>query len=314
MNADIWFFGTGNFAARCLEKISAVYPPALVVTMPPARGGRGMKTLTVPVEEAALKLNLPLIRSSSVNNDEKLLALFHEKTPDLIFVVDFGQKIGEPWLTGPKRGCLNIHPSLLPLYRGAAPVQRAIMDGAGKTGVTLFRLVEKMDAGPVWYQAESPIGPEENTSELLERMADLGSSLFIRHAAAILNGTAVLAEQDETKATSAPKIEKAEARLNPDLPALVLHHLVCGLSPVPGAYFMFRGKRIKVLKTRLSKASALKGSLKAVKGAVYLGTQEGSLELTSVQPEGKKAMPASEWVRGLKLRDNEMIDPQPLTV
>lgn len=269
-----------------------------------------MKTLVTPVEETALKLNLKLVRSPSVNCDESLIALLRSKTPDLIFVIDFGQKIGEPWLSTPKYGCLNIHPSLLPLYRGAAPVQRAIMDGAGKTGVTLFRLVQKMDAGPVWFQAESPIGPEENTAELSERMADLGSSLFIEHAASILDGSAVLTEQDDARATQAPKIQKSETRLLPDFPAQKLHALVCGLSPVPGAYFMFRGKRVKVLKTRFSSSNTAKGSLKAEKNSVYLGAQNGSLELVTVQPEGKKTMSAAEWCRGLNLHEGECIDAE----
>lgn len=308
MSAEIWFFGTGGFAARCLEELSRSRVLSLVVTAPPSMAGRGLKKRVSPVEETAAKLNLPLRHSALVNKDEELLELFASQKPELIFVVDFGQKVGEPWLSGPKRGCLNIHPSLLPLYRGAAPVQRAIMDGAEKTGVTLFRLVEKMDAGPVWVQGESPILPDETSAQLLDRMAALGCRLFEQNAGAILGGTLESRPQDESKATTAPKIDKSEARLSPDCPAERLSCLVRGLNPAPGAYLVFRGKRVKILRARAAAFAEERGALFAKGGKLCLGTSNGALELVTVQPEGKKPMPAADWLKGLHLSDGEKID------
>lgn len=308
MSADLWFFGTGRFAARCLSELASAYSPSLVVTAPPKRSGRGMKLCPTPVEETALQLRLRLFHSPSVNCDEELLSMLRRKTPDAIFVIDFGQKIASPWLDTPRCGCLNIHPSLLPLYRGAAPVQRAVMDGAGKTGVTLFRLVEKMDAGPILYQTESAIGQDETSGELLDRLAVLGSRLFTDHAESILRGSAPLTPQDERVATLARKIEKSEARLSPELTAQALHHLVCGLNPAPGAYVIFRGKRLKILTSRPSDLNVPQGVLKSVGGTLFLGARQGALELKTLQPEGKRVMVASDWLKGLKLREGEAVD------
>lgn len=309
MDAKIWFFGTGGFAARCLEELTSKgYAPSLVVTSPPSLAGRGMKTRISPVEAAATKLGRPLRHSAKVNRDDELLKLFDEEKPQLIFVIDFGQLIGEPWLSTPPCGCLNIHPSLLPSYRGAAPVQRALMDGAAKTGVTLFRLVKKMDAGPVWVQGETEIGAEETAADLLERLAVLGCRLFAENAEAILSGAAPLREQDDSAATVAPKIAKSEAKLDLSCPAQVLHDCVRGLFPAPGAWFSFRGKRVKVSSTRVATRTGTKGTLFEKDGKLFIGTARECLELVTVQPAGKKPMAASDWLKGLHLSAPEPID------
>ena len=310
MSANVWFFGTGHFAARCLSEISRVYPPALVVTAPPSVAGRGLKTKPSPVEETAAALGLPLRHSESVNRDEELKKIFAATPPEVILVIDFGQKVGEPWLNGPRYGCINIHPSLLPQYRGAAPVQRAVIDGQAETGVTLFRLVEKMDAGPVWLQARAEIGESETAGELLDRLAVIGSSLFAEHFEELRAGKAALAPQDDSAATIAPKIDKAETRLDPAKSAKAVHDLVRGLQPAPGAYFVFRGKRVKVLATRRGDASAEAGTLLDRNGSPLLACAEGSVELVTVQPEGKKPMDGSAWLKGIRLGQGETIDRQ----
>ncbi|WP_462362987.1 methionyl-tRNA formyltransferase [Pyramidobacter porci] len=309
MTAKIWFFGTGCFAARCLEEIASKCRPQLVVTAPPSVAGRGLKTRSTPVEEVALKLELPLRQSAAVNRDADLIRLYGSEKPELILVIDFGQKVGEPWLNGPRCGCINIHPSLLPRYRGAAPVQRALMNGETETGVSLFRLVEKMDAGPVWLQERRPIDPEENAGELLERLAAAGARLFAENAASLLDGTATLTPQDETLATVAAKIDKSEARLDLALGAQKLHDLVRGLCPAPGAYVTFRGRRVKILKTRVAPHPAAgSGKLFAAGGRLFLGTPQGALELLTVQPEGKRPMEAGDWAKGLRLEKDEKLD------
>ena len=308
MSANIWFFGTGHFAARCLEAIASAYRPSLVVTAPPSVAGRGLKTKPSPVEETANALGLTLRHSASVNRDEELKALFAQNAPDVILVIDFGQKVGEPWLSGPRCGCINIHPSLLTQYRGAAPVQRAVIDGQAQTGVTLFRLVEKMDAGPVWLQARADIGENETSGELLDRMAALGSAQFAARAPELFGGTAVFAPQDDAAATVAPKIDKAETRLDPTLPAKRVHDLVRGLQPAPGAYFILRGKRVKVQKTECDTTSAEQGRLFEKDGIPHLACAEGSVALLVVQPEGKKPMDGAAWLKGIRLENGETID------
>ena len=311
MAASVWFFGTGRFAARCLRELaqSSEYGPSVVVTAPPSPAGRGMKLRPSATEEAAVELGLELHHSALVNRDEELKALFAEKKPDLILVIDFGQKVGDPWLEGPKCGCVNIHPSLLPQYRGAAPVQRSLINGERLAGVTLFRLVEKMDAGPIWLQASSAIGPDENAGELLERMAVLGCDLFKAHAAELLDGQAELTPQDDSKATLAAKIDKSETKLDPLVrTAQELHDLCRGLAPALSGYFMFRKKRVKVLQTRVGSCSGEAGTLFASKEGLCLACASGSLLLVQVQPEGKKPLAAADWLKGLRLDRPERID------
>ncbi len=311
MNANLWFFGTGHFAARCLEEISTKYPPSFVVTSPPTAAGRGMKMRISPVEVVAQELKLPLRHSASVNKDEKLQEILAVEKPDLIFVIDFGQKIGEPYLSEPTCGCLNIHPSLLPRYRGAAPVQRAIMDGAKTTGVTLFRLVEKMDAGPIWLQKEYEIQPKMTAWELLFDLAREGSQLFIKNAEGILDGTIVPKKQDEKLASIAPKIEKSEAKLSPLVSAEKLSFIIRGLNPSPGAYIVHRGRRVKILQSIAENAESAKfdpGCFFLIDQKPFFKTAKNSLRLITVQPEGKKEMSAEDWARGVHLRDGEKID------
>ncbi|MDY3868232.1 MAG: methionyl-tRNA formyltransferase [Pyramidobacter sp.] len=309
MTSDIWFFGTGKFAARCLAEIAPECRPSLVVTSQPTVSGRGLKTKPSPVEEAAAALGLPLYRSDSVNGDAELVARLEKETPALILVVDFGQKVKDPYLTAPRCGCINIHPSLLPRYRGAAPVQRALMNGELSTGVSLFRLVEKMDAGPIWIQSESGVGADETAGELLERLAVEGSHIFKSRLKYILEGNVVFEPQRDDEATIAPKIDKSETRLLDFSSAQSLHNKVRALSPLPGAYVMLHQKRVKILKTALSSQPSNGAGVISCSGkTVLLGAEDGSIELKSVQPEGKKEMNAFDWFKGLRLEKGEKLD------
>lgn len=298
MTGNIWFFGTGHFAAKCLQAISKDVPISLVVTQPPTRAGRGLKLRPSAVEETAKACKLKLSCSEAVNKDESLISTLKAENPDVILVIDFGQWVGEPWLSTPKFGCINIHPSLLPKYRGAAPLQRALMDGCTTTGVTLFRLAPKMDAGAIWLSAQSEIGENEQFPQLRDRLAELGSKMFCDNLAALLAGGATFKEQDEALATYAKKIQKSECLLNPELPAQKLHGIVRGLAPSPGAYFMYNGKRIKVLESRTAAEKGETGKPFISNGKVLFAAADASLELITVQPEGKKAMRAQDWARG----------------
>ncbi|MDR2137084.1 MAG: hypothetical protein LBO68_02230 [Synergistaceae bacterium] len=187
----IWFVGGGAFAASCLARLSERFFFEKIVTGHPTKAGRGMKDRVSQVEQIAEELGLTAIleRTGPLSRNEKLTEIVSTDPPDLMFVIDFGQVIREPFLNGPRYGCLNIHPSLLPRWRGAAPVQRALMNGDGKTGVTVFRLVEEMDAGPILAQVEVPITLETTSEELFEVLAAMGSDAAIQSVGSLIEGS-----------------------------------------------------------------------------------------------------------------------------
>ena len=303
----LWFFGTGAFAARCLEVIHDETPFSVVVTSPPARGGRGLKLIHSPVEETCGRLGIPVRHSSAVGDDGELLSLLKKAPPLAILVVDFGQKIPEPYLSAPLEGCLNIHPSLLPRYRGAAPVQRALMNGDSVTGVSLFRLVEEMDAGPVLLQEEFAAG-ELSAGELLEALAEIGGKLFLLGVKCLIEGSCAFKEQDSESVSYAPKIEKNEAEIFWDQPATNVVNRVRALNPSPGAFFFMGKKRVKIWGARLSGMAGASGEIIGFDGDLPVaGTAEGAVVLVSVQPEGGRRISGAEWARGLRLEKGDFL-------
>ncbi len=230
------------------------------MTSPPYVGGRGLKELTSPVEEACLALCITPHRSGSAGKDEVLLSALVETPPLAILVVDFGQKIPEPFLSEPAGGCLNIHPSLLPLYRGAAPVQRSLLNGDPVTGVTLFRLVEQMDAGPILLQEEYYPDGTETAGELLDILAEKGSKLFLLGVKCIIEGTCSFIEQNSESATYAPKITNKEAEVSWHSSAERIVNTVRALNPSPGAFLHTGSKRLKIWSAKPGSCRALPGS------------------------------------------------------
>jgi len=175
----VWFAGSGSFGANCLANVSEEVCISRVITAPPKPAGRKLEKRITPVESRACTLGLPITRTENINTDVIIRDLFEKERPCCVVVVDFVQKIGEPFLSTGPPGCLNIHPSLLPAYRGSAPVQRALMNGEVITGVTVFRLVEEMDAGPVMGSVEVEIGPDDTSGDLFEVLSLKGSRLLV---------------------------------------------------------------------------------------------------------------------------------------
>lgn len=307
----IWFMGTGFFASECLKSIiKQRLSPELVITMPPRPSGRrGMSSSPTITETVASELHLNVYRSPNVNSDQVLLDRMEEDRPDCIFVVDFGQKVKEPFLSSPVAGCLNAHPSLLPGYRGAAPVQRAIMEGQEETGVTIFRLADEMDAGPVILQEIVKIGDDETSGELLFRLAYIGGVLLSRGVKSMIDGDIIPLPQDSLLATYAGKIEKREALLSWSLPARSIHCTVRALNPSPGAFFFLQDRRVKLWRTEIVKAPHGK------EGSVSLDDRSfpvikcscDGVKLLEVQPEGKKRMSGSEWFVGSHLSEGDIL-------
>ena len=305
---DLWFFGTGNFAAECLEHLNSKIPFSLIVTSPPSRSGRGLSCRPSPVEMFCRSRSLPLIASPSVSKDEKILARLAHRPPMSILVVDFGQKIREPLLSSPSRGCLNIHPSLLPRYRGAAPLQRALMNGEPTAGVTLFRLTEAMDEGPLLFQRSYAPAPEETSGEVLSALAQIGSELYLLGVKCMIEGTCKFTPQDSEFATNAPKISSAEGEIDWSRQAGKIADLVRSLNPAPGSFFSMRSKRIKLWKALRTPLSGTPGTVLGFnEGRPVVAAGEGSLELLIVQPEGKNRLEGADWARGIRLKKGDVL-------
>ncbi len=297
----IGFIGSGIFAAHCLRLISSFLIPEWVVTNPPQVAGRGKRSLRhTPVELAALELGLSVHRSADISRDTAFLDRVQADTPDLVLVIDFGQFIREPLLNMAPYGCLNIHPSCLPEYRGSSPVQRAIQDGKDESGVSIFRLVPKMDAGPVLLCAKYAILPGDTSETLFRRAARIGVGAFLGYANRFPLEQWEFAEQDETLVTYAPKIANGEARIDWSHDALEIERTVRAFNPDPVAFTMVGEKRLRVFGVSPVDYSGSPGTfLFADKPIVACG--RGALSLETVQAEGKKIQTGVSWWNGSRL-------------
>ena len=291
------YLGTSEFAARVLRRLAASpHRPALVVTPPDRRQGRGRKVAPPPAAVAAAGLGLELLQAEDVN-DETALARIRAAEPEAVLVCAFGQLIREPLLS--ELPLLNVHPSLLPRWRGAAPIERAIMARDATTGVCVMKLTAGLDSGPIALCEEVPIAPEEDFASLSARLAELGGDLLVRALDLRAEGALDFTEQEEDGVTYAEKIDPAERRLAPGLPAAELAARVRALTPHVGAYLEGAdGERLGVLRAHPVEADVQPGALEAHSGALVLGCGEGALQLDEVRPAGGKAMPADAYLRG----------------
>jgi methionyl-tRNA formyltransferase len=294
------YLGTSDFAATVLRRLAASpHRPALVVTPPDRPKGRGRRTLPPPVAEVARELEIELLQAEDVNSGEALERI-RAAGPELAGICAFGQLIRDPLLS--ELPMLNVHPSLLPRWRGAAPVERAIMAGDRTTGVSIMRLVAGLDSGPVALQKEVPIGPDEDFDGLSSRLAALGGDLLVGAFDRQAEGALEFSEQDEASATYAEKIESAERRLDPGRPATELARVVRALTPHIGAYLETAdGERLGVRRARAVDVSVRSGEIRAEWGALLLGCGQGALRLEVVQPQGGKPMAADAYLRGHSL-------------
>jgi methionyl-tRNA formyltransferase len=291
------YLGTSDFAATVLRRLAdSPHRPALVVTPPDRRQGRGRKVKPPPAAVAAGELGLELLQAENVN-EEGALERIRAAAPEAVVVCAFGQLIREPLLS--EYPMLNVHPSLLPRWRGAAPIERAIMAGDETTGVCVMQLTEGLDSGPVALREETPIDPGEDFEVLSARLAALGGDLLVRALDLQAEGSLEFSEQDEDGVTYAEKIGSIERRLDPERPAAELAAKVRALTPHVGAYLdLPDGERLGI---RLAAALAdpvESGRLQEREGALLLGCGEGSLRLEVVQPPGGKPMPADAYLRG----------------
>lgn len=295
------FLGTPRAAAPCLLALHRIGEVRLVITRPDRARGRGRKTSPSPVKRAAADLGLPVAEADDAHSTGEAL---RAHPAELAVAVAFGVVLPRRVLEIPSAGMINVHFSLLPRWRGAAPVERAILAGDERTGVSLMAMEERLDAGPVYAKWETPIGPEETAGELTERLAEGAARLLADNLRAIISGTAAAVPQDESRAVYAPRIRPAEARLDFRRPAREILRAVRAFHPRPGAAAVWRGvPGFKILTARPAPAETPPlppGRLRAAEGVVLVGTGVHPLRLGMVQPPGKRPMEASAWRRGVR--------------
>jgi methionyl-tRNA formyltransferase len=290
------YLGTSDFSVTVLERLAAtLHRPVLVVTRPDRPRGRGRKVGPPPVAEAARRLGIELIQPESLNDDTSR-ARIAAAEPEVVCICEFGALIKEPLLS--QHEMLNVHPSLLPRWRGAAPIERAIEAGDEETGVTIMRPTAEFDAGPLCLQRAERIRPDDDYGSLARRLALLGGELLVE----VLDTRPACHEQPRDGITYADKIERGERRLDPRRRADELERHVRALSPRVGTYVELpSGERLGVLRAAMAAGDELApGELVARDRRLLFGAAAGTLELLEVQPEGKRAMGAADWLRGYR--------------
>lgn len=295
---DVVFVGTSEFGIPALKALVEKHNVKLVISQPDRPKGRGRKLLPTPIKEEALKLGLEVLQPERIKEIHPLLS---QMDFDVMVVVSYGQIIPKEILEIPKVGPLNIHPSLLPKYRGAAPIQRAIMNGEKKTGTTIMWMNERLDAGDIFLQKEVEIDPDEIYGELHDRLSLISAKLLLEALEKIERGEIVRIPQKDEEATYAKPISKEETVIDWSRPATEVHNKVRALSPKPGTWCTISGARYKIYRTALSSGQGTPGEVlekDIKKGILKIACGEGAVNIMEIQPEGKRVMNTSDFLRG----------------
>jgi len=303
------FLGTPAFAVPTLEcVVEAGHDVLAVVTQPDRPRGRGQAPAPPPVKQAALRLGLPVYQPERVRRPEAVERL-RELSAQAMVVVGYGQIIPQSVIDLVPLGIINVHGSLLPRYRGAGPVQWAILNGETRTGVTTMRIDAGLDTGEMLRKAETEIGADENAIELGARLAVMGARLLVETLAGLAAGSIVPEKQDAAQATWAPMLKKEDGLIDWARDAAAIHNQVRGLQPWPGAFTTFRGQFLHVWKSRPGPASppSVPGTTHRIANRLLVGCGSGWLELLEVQMEGRKRLPAADFANGQRLAENEVV-------
>jgi methionyl-tRNA formyltransferase len=302
------FLGTPAFAVPTLERaVGAGHNVIEVVTQPDRPRGRGQELAPSPVKQSAQKLGIPIYQPERIRRPEAVEHL-RALDADAMVVVGYGQIIPQSVIDLAPHGIINVHASLLPKYRGAGPIQWAIIHGETRTGVTTMRIDAGLDTGDTLLKTETEIGPDENAIDLGRRLAEMGADLLVGTLAGIEAGTIVPEKQDPTQATYAPLLKKEDGQIDWIQPASAIHNRVRGLQPWPGAYTSFRGGTLHVWKVGQASwpAQATPGTVITTKPPI-IACGSGALELFEVQLEGRKRISGAEFVNGQRLSENEIL-------
>ena len=304
--------GTPDFA---LFSLKALYESgeeiAAVITQPDKPVGRGYVLTPPPVKRWALEKNIPVYQPKTLR-DEEFASLLAEIDPELIVVVAFGKILPKTVLDSPKYGCINVHGSLLPEYRGAAPMQRAIIDGKKVTGVTTMYMAEGLDTGDMLLKTEVDILPNDNFEDIHDRLGEVGADTLLRTVEAIKNGTLSPEAQDDSLSSYAAKIEKSDCLINFEKDANTVHNLIRGLSPIPLSFTRTPdGKLLKVVKSEVvdedSENRVPAGTVTSVDGTITVACGKGKINLLTVVPEGKSRMSGADFIRGRKVKEGDVL-------
>ena len=300
----IVFMGTPDFAVPSLKKIiEKGYKVEAVFTQPDKPKGRGHKMQMSPVKEVALEHNIPVYQPQTLRNNEEMLGVLKDIAPDMIVVAAYGKILPESVLNLPKYGSINVHGSLLPKYRGAAPIQWAVLNGDKVTGVTIMYMGLGIDTGDMISKREMIIGENETAGELFDRMSEVGAELLVDTIPDIVNGTAKREKQDESLAVHAPMINKEMGVMNYENSAEHIFNQVRGLNPWPSAYTSLSGKKMKVFTCRVINKQGKPGLAFVNDGKLSVYCGENALELLEIQPENGKRMLSSSYLLGHPLKE-----------
>lgn len=294
------FMGTPDFAVPPLRKLAAVHEVALVVTRPDAVRGRGRALVPSAVKSAALELGLEVIEARRVMPE--LLDRLRDLDLDAVAVAAFGCILPDELLGIARMGCVNVHGSLLPRWRGAAPIQRAVLEGDERAGISIMRIVHELDAGAYCRQASVEVG-EKPCATVMSELAELGADELLLALAQMEDGTARWVDQDESQVSYARKIDKREMLLDPADGRLANRRRVQASLDAAPARMALQGKGVRVLDARVSGEALSQGGVLVRKGRVFLGCSDGAIELLRVKPDGKREMDVSAWAAGLQKRD-----------
>ena len=301
MLKKIIFMGTPIFAVPILKSLyQNGYPVSVVYSQPPKKSSRGMKTQKSPVHLMAETLNIEARTPDVLKGNSIEESILKNLDADLAIVVAYGKLLPESFLNLTKKGFINIHASILPSWRGAAPIQRAIINLDKKTGISVMKINNKLDSGPVCNKYEIEIKKQDNSETISEKLSLIASEKILDEIDNIIDGKANFIEQEHDKATYANKIEKTEGKINWNIKAEEILGLINGLFPSPGAWFTFKGERYKILKAEVGNS---KGEPGIVLGQnLEIGCKEGSLKITEIQREGKKVQKIGEFLLGSRIK------------
>ena len=308
----ILFMGTPDFALPTLRALcESEHTVVGVVTKIDTPKGRGHHMMPTPIKVFALEQNIPVYQPTTLKGEE-FAAILAELDPEMIVVVAFGKILPQNVLDYPKYGCVNVHGSLLPEYRGAAPMQRAIIDGKKVTGITTMLMADGIDTGDMLLKAEVEIGENDNFEDMHDRLSEVGARLLMETVEKLEKGEITPEKQDDALATHAAKIEKSDCLLDFSLDAKVLHDLIRGLSPIPLSFTHTPdGKLLKVVASRIADAEktvkSLPGTVLSVGDDIKVVCGKGILSLLTVVPEGKGRMSAADFVRGRKIAEGDLL-------
>ncbi len=309
----VLFWGTPEFAVESLKAIiNSKHEVVGVITQPDKPKGRGQKVQPTPVKEEALKYNIPVFQPEKIKNNPDIVEIIKNLNPDISVVVAYGKIIPEEIINIPKHKTINVHASLLPKYRGSAPIQRAIMDGEEETGVCIMEIIKELDAGDVYQCRKVKINPDDDIITLHDKLAKEGSDLLIEVLDKIEKGELIKTPQDHQKATYAKPIQKEEGKINWEKPAKDIHNQIRALKVWPKAYTEFRGQQVKILESAVVDCDKKAKSGEIIKAndkeGIVVATGEGCLLIKTIQFPNSKPITSQDAVKGYRIKEGERFE------